>query len=498
MEPPHRLISTIIEQFNKGLLHKALSEISKSLINYPSSAILYNMEGATYSRLGRQDDALRSFEKAISINPKSAEAKNNIGNILKDRGDTEKAIKTYKQALLLKPDYTEAFFNLGNTFKEIRNWNDAIKAYNKAISLKPDYAEAFYNRGLVQSNMGDLDSAIESYNRAISIYPNFGAAFNNRGNALLDKGEIEKATKNYEQAVRLSPNDADAWNNLGVVLGIIGNHRNAIASFNQALKVKPGYLDALFNLGKILKSIGELKKAEKYFETVIKLDKDDAMGAVLQLANIGNKSVPKKTPKLFMKNFYKKRAKIWDSQPLEEYSGHLLIASAFGQANVKRDNVILDLGCGTGSLASFLRPYAKTLIGIDLSSEMLAYAERSKQYDILFEADIEDYLSEKFEYYDIVVAAAVFIHFLNLENIFSLILNSLKKDGKFIFTVFESQKQDKYLNDFLMYSHSDEYISSLASRFNFRIVYRERAIHEYQEEKPIYALSYFLEKISEK
>ena len=222
------------------------------------------------------------------------------------------------------------------------------------------------------------------------------------------------------------------------------------------------------------------------------------MGAALQLATIGKRSIPKKTPKLFMENFYRKRAKIWDSQPLDEYSGHLLIASAFGQAAVNKDNAILDLGCGTGSLASFLRPYAKTLIGIDLSCEMLVYAERSKHYDTLYKADIENYLSQNLEHYDVVVAAAVFIHFLNLENIFSLILNRLKKGGKFIFTVFESQKQDKYLNDFLMYSHSKEYICGLAKSFNLRIVYQERAIHEYQEEKPIYALAYVLEKNSEK
>ncbi len=494
MEPPSNLTNSVIELFENRQLHQVLSEISKLLINYPSSAILYNMAGASYAQLGRYDEALESFAKAIAINPNSAEASNNLGNIFKEKGYLEKAIEAYKSALQLKPDYTEAFYNLGNAYKEMRNWTEAVKTYNEAITLNPNYAEAFYNMGLVQSDMGDLDAAIASYNSAIRSNPNFGAAFNNKGNALLDKGKIEKAVESYQESVRLSPRDAEAWNNLGVALSILNNPRAAIESFNAALKINPTYKKSLFNLGKNLKAIGEIAEAEKCFETVVKLDSKDALGAELQLASIGKKSIPSKTPKQFMENFYRKRAKIWDSQTLEQYSGHLLIASAFGQANIKKGNIILDLGCGTGSLAGFLRPYAKSLIGVDLSNDMLAYAEQSKLYDSLVEADIEFFLTEKLGHYNVVVAAAIFIHFLDLENIFLKIANSLKRNGKLIFTVFESLQEDKCLNDFLMYSHSDKYISNLATCLGFNIIHRDRGIHEYLDEKPIYALAYVLQK----
>ena len=494
VDPPVNLIHSIMEKFNNGLLQKTLSDISKLLRHYPYSATLYNIQGATNARLGSPNAALESFKNAISINPNSAEANNNMGNILKEQGELENAVKAYTNALLLKPDYAEAFYNLGNAYKEMRKLKDAISAYNKAVSLNPNYAEAFYNRGLAQSNMDDLDAAIESYNEAIRSNPKFGTAFNNKANALFEKGELEKAIENYKQAVKLSPNHAEAWNNLGSVLSIIGNQQAAIKSFNQALKIKPSYVEALFNLGKIFKFIKEENKAAKCFETVANLDENDVLGAKLQLAALGRSSPPSKTPKVFMEHFYKKRAKIWDSQPLEKYSGHLLIASAFGQANIEKDNVILDLGCGTGSLASFLRPYAKSLIGIDLSHEMLTHAREAELYDFLFETDIEFYLAETSDHFDIVVAAAVFIHFLNLEDIFSLIANKLKKNGQFIFTVFEGQKEHKYLNEFLTYSHSDDYVSDLVEDLDLKIIFRDRAIHEYHEETPIYSLVYVLQK----
>lgn len=495
MDPPTNLIRSVTNNFNNGLLQKTLSDVSKLLCHYPSSATLYNIQGAANARLHNPDAALESFKKAISINPRSAEVNNNMGNILKEQGQLEKAVKAFKNAFLLKPDFAEAFYNLGNAYKEMRKLTDAISAYNKALLLNPNYAEALYNKGLAQSDMDDLDAAIDSYNQAIRINPKFGSAFNNLGSALFEKGEIEKAIESYKQAVKFSPNDADAWNNLGSVSSIIGNHQAAIESFNQALKINPSYVVALFKLGQNLKFVGEANEAATCFETVANLDENDVLGAKLQLATLGRSSTPSKTPKGFMENFYKERAEIWDSQPLEKYSGHLLIASAFGQVNIGKNNVILDLGCGTGSLASFLKPYAKSLIGIDLSHEMLNYAEKTGLYDILLEKDIEFYMAETSDQYDVVVAAAVFIHFLNLDRLFKLIANSLKKNGQFIFTVFEGQKADKYLNEFLLYSHSDNYVSGLAKCLGLKIVFRDRAIHEYHEKTPIYCLVYVLQKL---
>ena len=428
VEPPTKLISSLVEKFNNGLLQQTLSDLSKLLHHYPRSATLYNIQGATNARLGKPDAALEDFENALNLNPNLGEANNNMGNILKEQGKLEKAIKAYRKALLLKPDYAEAFYNMGNTYKEMKKFKSAISSYNRALSLNPNYAEAFYNKGLIQSYMNDTNAAIESY--------------------------------------------------------------------NQALKIKPSYVEALFKLGESFKLFGENNNAAKCFEAAVNLDETDAVGAKLHLATLGRSSTPSKTPEVFMKNFYKKRAQIWDNQSLDKYSGHLLIASAFGQANIKKESHILDLGCGTGSLANFLRPYAKSLVGIDLSHEMLAYARETKIYDLLIEKDIELYLAEKLDHYDIVVAAAVFIHFLNLERVFKLITRSLKKNGQFIFTVFESLKEDKHLNDFLMYSHSADYISSLVEYLDLKVIFRDRAIHEYHKETAIYSLVYVLQKTS--
>ena len=174
---------------------------------------------------------------------------------------------------------------------------------------------------------------------------------------------------------------------------------------------------------------------------------------------------------------------------------HEIIKNAFKFSLKKQKNIdILDLGCGTGSLAYFLKPYPRTLSGVDISSHMLKKAAETGLYDSLYERDIEAHLKETPNHYDMVIAAAVLIHFHKIDSIVSLVLNRLRPKGKLIFSVFEAQTEDIELNSFLMYSHSDKYIMNLTERLNCKILYQKRDIHEYHPE-PIYALGYVLEKL---
>lgn len=172
-----------------------------------------------------------------------------------------------------------------------------------------------------------------------------------------------------------------------------------------------------------------------------------------------------------------------------------MIKNAFSSLITAPDKMdILDLGCGTGSLASYLRPFSKKLDGVDLSLDMIKLAKATGFYDALYQGDIETYLEELSDQYDVIVAAAVLIHFFDLEKLFLLIWNSLKENGSLIFSVFEGSKIDKELNEFLMYSHSKDYINGLANSLCFKVNYQKTAIHEYHRGKPINALIYVLQK----
>ena len=290
------------------------------------------------------------------------------------------------------------------------------------------------------------------------------------------KGKLEDAIKSYKNAILLKPNYAEAYNNLGVALKDKGNLEEAIDAYKKAVLYRPEFYQALLNLGRAFKFLDNFAEATNIFQKILKYDKDDTLGVGLELATLEKAPTPFKTPKTYMNAFYAKRAKNWDNLCTDNnYFGHFLISQAFSKTHLqKRKYDILDIGCGTGSLASFLGTFARKLHGVDISPDMIRGARKKNLYDVLFEEEIESHLENSKYSYDSIIAAAVLVHFFHLEKIFSLVHKNLKPNGTFIFSIFEERTKDKTLNNLLLYSHSEKYIIELSRKLKFSIVFSEK------------------------
>ena len=55
---------------------------------------------------------------------------------------------------------------------------------------------------------------------------------------------------------------------------------------------------------------------------------------------------------------------------------------------------ILDLGCGTGLAGSWLKDYAKYMIGVDMSDQMAFLAKKKTIYQDVIVQPVFDYLIE--------------------------------------------------------------------------------------------------------
>ena len=353
--------------------------------------------------------------------------------------------------------------------------------------------------GAVLKQTGRRIESLTAMQKSVQLAPQDAEARSNLGIILKELGRLDEAEVNLRQAIALKPDLAEAHSNLGITLQELGRLGEAEASYTQAIALKPDYAEAHYNLGDVYKKIGKHSRAVECFEKVLELSSEDFLGATLQLASLGKRKIPDKTPEKYMQEFYRKKSKRWSDLDIKQdkYRGHLLIENAFKIThNPSKQVEILDLGCGTGSLARTLRPYARTLVGVDLSPDMLFKAKEIGLYDSLYKKDLNQYLGEILNHYDTVVAAAVLIHFFNLDNIFFLVRESLKVNGRFIFSIFEETKKNRDLNSFLMYSHSDDYVTELADRLNLKIIYRQKDTHEYHRGIPVTAIIYVLEKLS--
>jgi predicted TPR repeat methyltransferase len=107
---------------------------------------------------------------------------------------------------------------------------------------------------------------------------------------------------------------------------------------------------------------------------------------------------------------------------------------------------ILDIGCGTGLAGAWLKDYARTLVGVDLSEEMVKVAAKKQLYQELHVQPLNEYLKAADKTFDLVVAADVLSYVGDLTETFQQVAKVLRPGGHFAFTV-ETAPADLYLSE---------------------------------------------------
>jgi predicted TPR repeat methyltransferase len=154
-------------------------------------------------------------------------------------------------------------------------------------------------------------------------------------------------------------------------------------------------------------------------------------------------------------------------------NGPSLVYTALEDLKLPKDNsrAILDAGCGTGLCAGFLRDYARTITGVDLSIKMLEKSREKRLYDRLARTDLS--IPETFPEgtYDMIVCADVLVYFGALDTVFQNFRRVLNPGGWLIFTV-EDELDPTVKSGFKLYTsgrhkHSDGYLLETLARTGF-------------------------------
>ena len=148
-----------------------------------------------------------------------------------------------------------------------------------------------------------------------------------------------------------------------------------------------------------------------------------------------------------------------DNIPYEEWSQYLL--SLLRERGVN-DGLVLDLGCGTGSLTELLAASGYDMIGVDNAEDMLEIAMEKKLEsgrDILYL--LQD--MREFELYGTVAAVVSICDSMNyileyedLVQVFSLVNNYLDPNGVFIFDLNTEYKYRNILGESTIAENREE------------------------------------------
>lgn len=147
---------------------------------------------------------------------------------------------------------------------------------------------------------------------------------------------------------------------------------------------------------------------------------------------------------------------------------------------------MLDAGCGTGLCAPLLKPYARSLAGVDLSGGMLAKALSRAIYDQRVESEISRLLDERAAQFDVIASADTLCYFGDLASVVQAARTALRPQGWLAFTLERADDVDAYrINPHGRYSHARAYVTAILEGARFEHVFIESASLRLELGKPV-------------
>lgn len=354
-----------------------------------------------HHRQGQLDLAGRIYADVLELQPRRPDALNFMGMLKHQLGDHARAHALLRDASVLAPREPAVWINLGNVLMALGRSPDAEKAFRRSLALA-EGPEALTNIARLQRRRREWARSEASCRRALALAPRFGEAWHYLSLALLGQRRSEEAFEAAVQAELLLPEKPGRRESYGRALSAAGEHERAAAFYRDWLEREPGNPYASHHLAA---SLGEspVRASDAYVEHVF--DK-------------------------FAESFDTHLASL-------KYCAPELVAQAL------RDTLpppaaqldVADLGCGTGLCGPLVKPWARSLVGCDLSAGMLARATTRHAYDALVKEELVQFLAERPGEFDVLVSADTLIYFGELAPAFAAARESLRPGGTLVFTL---------------------------------------------------------------
>jgi predicted TPR repeat methyltransferase len=476
------LLGQAVRLHQQGRLDEAQALYRRVLDAIPRQFDALHLLGVIERQRGRPARAVELIEEALRADPQQARARCNLGAALQDLGRAEDALASYEAALRLDPGYALAWDNRGNTLRRLGRLQDALDSYERALAIHPALADAWCHRAIVLNDLGRHADAAASAEQALAARPTHAEAYVALGHALQALDRYPDSIAAYDSALALAPNAAETWCARGAALKKSGDLAAALHSYERGLAVRPDYALAEHYRANTLRALGQRDAAVAAYRRALALGAD-ADEIRFALAALGEAEQPATAPPDYVKHLFDQYAGRFDRH-LVDVLGYRTPAllDALLRPHLPASlplTAALDLGCGTGLCATFLRPLARHVTGVDLSQRMLDKAADLGLYDELACADIVDWLGGRTVPCDLAVAGDVLVYMGDLAPLFAHVRRVLRAGGLFAFSC-EALEGDDAGRGYAIqpsnrFAHALDYVTRTAQAAGFTVAAAERA-----------------------
>jgi predicted TPR repeat methyltransferase len=336
-----------------------------------------------------------------------------------------------------------------------------------------EQAKALFLAGLASYGAGQHAQAEQQFLASLALLPRRVSTLVNLAATRLKLARPQEALDAADQVLALEPANRDALLHRATALLELNRQEQALQAFEQLLEIDPTLALVWSTCGDILRELGRLPEAARCYRQAIAHGGDAELNGYY-LAALGTQPSPTVAPRAYVEGLFDGYAAQFEQHVVQalHYRAPEVLAQPLARLHPAPFNAALDLGCGTGLCGPLVKPLAQRLVGVDLSSQMLARAQALGVYDELVHADIAAHLQATTERHDLVLAADVFIYIGELSPIFAAVGGLMDAGGVFCFSteVASAGAHGFELLPSLRYAHSQTYLRALADAHGFEVV----------------------------
>jgi predicted TPR repeat methyltransferase len=275
-----------------------------------------------------------------------------------------------------------------------------------------------------------------------------------------------------------------------------GKPQTAFLCGRRAVELNPNKPQWWYALGDIAQCVGRREDARMAYEKYLESHPEDAEIRHLVVA-LRNEAPPPRAPDETIQHIYRHFASSYEAQMREDlkYQGPERIAEAIRSVIGERGGLsVLDLGCGSGLTGVALKSWAGRMVGVDLSPEMIALAEKREIYDRLEVAEITAWLEHTPERFDLIASCDVIIYFGDLNRIVAAAANRLNPGGVFALTMERGEVYPFRLTDTGRYAHHPDHVREAAAAAGLTVARLDEAFLRMEYGVPVTGLFVVLKK----
>jgi predicted TPR repeat methyltransferase len=248
-----------------------------------------------------------------------------------------------------------------------------------------------------------------------------------------------------------------------------GDLPGAVDLRQRALRVDPYDLDSILELGRLWRELADVERAQSWYRRALALDPNSAEAA----AGLTGLEHGHGLSQAYIRTLFDQYADRFDRDLLGAlgYRAPELAASLLARAGMAPGAAdILDLGCGTGLSGLALKPFARSLDGVDLSPAMIGKARERAIYRTLATGEATAFLAGASDSWDVIAAVDMLNYIGDLTPIFIAVAARLRSGGILVGTVERNAGSGVMLSEKRRHRHGADALSAALGAAGMRPV----------------------------